>query len=214
MRASIVVITALFSALLVLMLGVSILVNDAYAITTELFCLLLLWIPLLLEIKNVIQFTWPIFLGIALALSLHSLGLVTNWYITIFWWDKLTHLISGVIIASFVATTMLIIDRVSDVVKVPIRWIPFICLISILTLEAFWEILEFSVDQGLGGNMQHGLQDTVNDILVNAFSGLVGGIIMAIYISRSSPGKYLSNLNADKIFKWLKKRYNNPERLR
>ncbi len=214
MRASIVVITALFSALLVLMLGVSILNHDAYAITTELLCLLLLWIPLLLEVKNIIHFPWPIFLGIALALSLHSLGLVTNWYITIFWWDKLTHLISGVIIASFVATTMLIIDRVSDAVKVPIRWIPFICLISILTLEAFWEILEFSVDQGLGGNMQHGLQDTVNDILVNAFSGLVGGIIMAIYISRSSPGKYLSNLNADKIFKWLKKRYNNPERLR
>ena len=48
----------------------------------------LMLVPLALEARKVILLPWPIVLGAALSLLLHGLGLVTEWYYTVFWWDK------------------------------------------------------------------------------------------------------------------------------
>ncbi|MCE5296196.1 MAG: hypothetical protein LLG16_03720 [Euryarchaeota archaeon] len=214
MRPLALTITVIFSTALIGLLIFSLIQGDVYGAATELVCLLLLWVPTILATKDYIQMPWPIVLGIALALFLHSMGLVTDWYNTTFVWDKITHLVSGVILGSLVAIELLFLDRRTESIEIPTIWFVFLITIMILTMEAAWEIVEFTFDHALGTNMQHSLVDTVNDVLTNAISGIVAGLGVVYYLSRSSAEEFLSNLRAEKMIQWFAVRFGRQTRFR
>jgi hypothetical protein len=137
---------------------------------------------------------------------MHNIGLVTNWYAMTYWWDKLTHIISGMVIASLAVIVLLLVPKYFPYNNIPLRWFPFLIFISIVALETFWEVIEFTCDQSLGTHMQYGLSDTVNDIATNAVSGVAAGIVAALYLSRHSTERFLDELKVGRTIDRIKSR--------
>ena len=203
MRRQTMAITVITDAILLAMLLFSISQWRTYWISTLLLSLMLMLIPLFLEAKKVILLPWPIVLGAAISLLLHGLGLITEWYDTVFWWDKVTHMSSGIVLSALVAIEILLLDLHTESIKIPSIWYLLIIPIAILTLEGIWEILEYSIDVLLGTGMQHSLTDTVNDITTNLISGIVGGIGVVMYLRRRSVDEFAASLEADRLNQWF-----------
>jgi hypothetical protein len=209
----IVAITMFFEVLLIAMMAYSIMEMVSYWAFTAFFSVLLMPVPALLAAKDVIKLPWPIVVSIGLALVLHNLGLVTYWYDTSFWWDKLTHLMSGVVIAALVAIELILLDQLTESIYIPPIWYLFLVLIAILTLEAVWEMLEFMVDMLLQLQMQHSLVDTANDVITNLASGLIGGVGVVYYLKRHSADELIANLHAEKLVQWFVVRFGEPDQV-
>ncbi len=192
---------------LAVLLVLSILSGDRYSYSTQLFSILLLAIPAWCLKQNVMVLPWPILLGIGLSLFLHSLGLVTNMYNTTNWWDSITHFVSGITVASLAAIALIMVMMFSEKTKVPTSWIPFLILVSVLAMEGVWEILEFTLDQIIGTAMQHGLEDTMKDIVANTVSGIVAGLGFAFYISRASLHQLVDGLRVEGIVEWSRRTF-------
>ncbi len=196
-------ITVMTEAILLTMLLFSISQWRTYWISTLILSQLLMLLPLALEAKKVILLPWPIVLGAALSLLLHGLGLLTEWYDTVFWWDKVTHMTSGVVLSTLVAIEVLLLDLRTESIRIPSIWYLFIIPIAILTLEGIWEILEYTIDVLLGTGMQHSLTDTVNDVVTNLISGFVGGIGVVLYLRRRSVDEFVASLEAARLERWF-----------
>jgi len=203
-------ITATFSLVLLGMLYTSLMEGDSYAYSTELISLFLLWIPPFLSWRRVVDVPWPIILMIGVTLFLHSLGLVTLWYYSTFWWDKLTHFTTGIVVAAFVTMGLLIIMENSKTIRVQPKWMIFFVFIAVVAVEVFWEIFEFTMDNTVGTDMQHSLEDTANDILTNFINGLLVGVGAAYYLSRHTLENFVKGLNVDRAVAWFRRNLTEP----
>ncbi len=192
---------------LAIMFAISMMSGDSYAYNTELFSILLLAIPAWCIARGVIVLPWPILLGIGLSLVLHSLGLVTDLYNNTDWWDNITHFISGITVASLAAVVLIVVIVSSKKIRVPTPWIPFLIFVSVLAMEGVWEMLEFTMDMIIGTSMQHGLSDTMGDIVANSLSGVVAGLGFAYYISRASLRELVDDLRVERIVEWSRRTF-------
>lgn len=197
------VITGAFMAILAVMFFVSFEKGDSYAYWTTFFCIVLMAVPVLLDRTKKVSLPWPIVLCACTALFLHSLGLTVDLYNTVSWWDKVTHLMSGIVVASLVCLVLLVVLYHSDVIQIPAKWFPFLLLVSVVAFEGAWEIIEFGVDQSMGTVMQHGITDTVDDILTNTVSGLVAGIGAAYYIGKASIHQLVEGMKVEGTVEFL-----------
>lgn len=188
-----------------IMFLISVAAGDRYACSTALLSILLLAIPAGCIVRNVIVLPWPVLVGIGLSLVLHNLGLVTNWYNTTTWWDSITHFLSGITVASLAAVVLIVAIVSSEKIRVPTVWIPFLIFASVLAMEGVWEILEYSLDVIIGTMMQHGLDDTMKDIVANTVSGVVAGLGFAYYISKASLQDLVDNLKVERIVEWSRR---------
>ncbi|KQM12218.1 hypothetical protein AOA80_03515 [Methanomassiliicoccales archaeon RumEn M1] len=192
---------------LAIMMVLSILSGDSYSYSTQLFSILLLAIPAWCLKHNVMVLPWPILLGIGLSLFLHSLGLVTGWYHTTNWWDSITHFVSGITVASLAAIVLIMVIVHSETTRVPVSWTPFLILVSVLAMEGVWEILEFAMDSIVGTGMQHGLEDTMKDIVANTVSGIVAGLGFAYYVSKGSLRELVDGLRVEGLVEWSRRTF-------
>ncbi len=208
-----VAITVFFEVILIAMLVYSIAEGVSYWAFTAFFSVLLMTVPYVLAAKEVIHLPWPLVVSIGLAFTLHSAGLITYWYDTSFWWDKITHLVSGVVIASLAAIELLLLDQRTESIYIPPAWYLFLVPLAILTLEIIWEIVEFFADVLLQVGMQHSLADTVNDIVTNLLSGLIGGLGVMYYLRRHPMDELIANLRAEKLIQWFVVRFGEPDQV-
>lgn len=192
---------------LAVMMTLSLLSGDRYSYSTQLFSILLLAIPAWCLRHDVMVLPWPILTGIGLALFLHSLGLVTNLYNTTNWWDSITHFVSGITVASLAAIALIMVIVFSEKTRVPVTWVPFLIFVSVLSMEGVWEILEFSLDHIIGTGMQHGLEDTMKDIVANSLSGIVAGLGFAYYMSRASLCQLVDGLKVEGLVEWSRRTF-------
>lgn len=204
MKGSILAVTAAFEAVLGVMLVFCIFNKGSYEYWSVFFGMILMAVPLILHRLEKVTLPWSVVLCAGVALFLHALGLTVGFY-GLSWWDKLTHLMSGVAVASLTALVLLVMVHHTDTIKIPPKWFPFLLFVSVLAFEGFWEVLEFSVDMFRGTEMQHGLQDTVNDILTNAVSGVVAGIGAAHFIGKSSIHEIVENMRVEGTVRSLRK---------
>lgn len=203
-------ITGAFSLILLGMLYISLNEADSYAYSTELVSLFLLWIPPFLSWRGVVELPWPIILLIGVSLFLHSLGLVTLWYYSTFWWDKLTHFVTGMVVAALITMALLIIMQHSRTITVPSKWMVFFVFVAVVAFEVFWEIFEFTMDSTVGTNMQHSLEDTANDILTNFITGLIAGVAVAYYLSRCTLDDFVEGLKVERAVAWFRRHLFEP----
>lgn len=178
------------------MLAACLLGKGSYEYWSVFFSMLLMAVPLILDRAGKATLPWTIVMCAGMALFLHSLGLTAGFY-GLFWWDKITHLMSGIAVASLVSMVLLIMMHHTETIKIPPRWFPFLLLVSVLAFEGLWEMLEFSMDAFRGTGMQHGLQDTANDMLTNAISGIVAGAGAAYFIGKSSVREIVERMKVE-----------------
>jgi hypothetical protein len=178
--------------------------KGTYIASTCFWSIVILSIPLILDRHERVTLPWPVVLCAGIALILHAIGLIMEMY-GMFWWDKLTHLVSGIVVASLVSLVLLVILHYSKTIRIPSKWFPFLLIISVLAFEGVWEILEFTVDHTMGTGMQYGFGDTVNDITTNLISGILAGFGASYFIGKSSVDKIVEGMKVEKTVRFLQK---------
>ncbi|WP_242695561.1 hypothetical protein [Halomontanus rarus] len=117
-------------------------------------------------------------LWITAAVFLHTMG-SSGLYNSIDWWDHVTHGLSASLVAAVGYTTVRSIDVHHDDIAIPHRFFFVYILLFVMAFGVLWELFEFGLDvvsarTGLEMPLsQHGLDDTVKDMMFNALGALV-----------------------------------------
>lgn len=147
------------------------------------------WLPAVLERDHGVTLSPGLVLWLTSAVFLHALGTAglpgaeQNIYVTIWWWDHLTHALSSSVVAAAGYTTVVAADRHIDGVDLPPRFVAVFVLLFVLAFGVVWEVIEFGLGEaaGLTGGrpvlIQYGLGDTMLDLVFD----LVGGLVVALW---------------------------------
>lgn len=128
-------------------------------------------------------------LWLTTAVFLHALGTVgvpgsgLSFYQGLWWWDHLTHTLSASVVAAVGYTTVRALDRHSESIQLPPKFVFVFILLFTLAFGVLWEVLEFAIGGvaalvGAGSVLtQYGLDDTMMDLIFDT----VGGVIVALW---------------------------------
>ncbi len=152
-------------------------------VVTGVFSLILALFPYFYTRHADRDFSYLLELWISLALFLHVLGGAGGLYEIFPWfgWDKVTHLVSGTIVAVLVLFFLIYIDRVSNSIHIPFNILLLFVLIFMFSIGVIWELYEFFGDTMFGTDMQSSLHDTVYDMIFNIFGTLITIAIAKIF---------------------------------
>jgi hypothetical protein len=148
------------------------------------------FLPALLERDYKIPMDAGLTLWITAAAFMHTIGVVglpgtdQSLYGTIPLYDNVTHALSSSVVAGVGYATVRALDEHSDGIDLPPRFMFVFILVFVMAFGVCWEILEFSIDivgnatgAGSVGFTQHGLEDTLIDLVFDT----VGGVVVAIW---------------------------------
>lgn len=140
------------------------------------------WVPLFVELVFRIQMPWPLqvgYLAFIAAGSFAGSALHVYWYFPL--WDVLVHFYSGIVLAWL---GLFIVRHAEEQTDAPLpRW--FSLTVVLMTAMAFataWEICEFGSDVIFGTATQHGLSDSMTDLIAGTFGAIVA--IMLFLVAR------------------------------
>ena len=152
--------------------------GEPKAITNGSVSLLITFVPALLERNYRIPLDPWLGLWITLAVFLHTMG-SAGLYTRIGWWDHLTHAMSASLVAGVGYTFARAVDLHSDRIHFPRKFFFVYVLVVVLSFGVIWELFEFGLDiaaDATGISMplaQHGLDDTVRDLMFNSLGALL-----------------------------------------
>ena len=154
--------------------------------------IILSFIPTIL--KNNYKIHLPLILDIliTLALFLHIGGVLLDAYLTIPYYDTLTHFISSFIISFLAFITIYILDEYWDGLTMDKYAIGFIVVILTVAFGVIWEIAEWSSDMLLGTYEQWGYDDTIKDLFVDMIAGITLAIL-GIFLIRHGDFDQITN---------------------
>lgn len=148
------------------------------------------FLPAILERDHKIPMNAGLTLWITAAAFLHAIGIIgipgtsQGLYSAIPFYDHITHGLSASVVAGIGYATVRALDQHSDGIELPERFMFVFILVVVLAFGVLWEIVEFGVDVfttragvEMSGFTQHGLNDTLLDLLFNT----LGGVIVAIW---------------------------------
>lgn len=127
-------------------------------------------------------------LWITMAVFLHTLG-SAGLYGQIRWWDHLTHAMSASLIAGAGYTAARAMDLHVDEINIPAEVAFVYIFVVVLAFGVIWELFEFALDilavvTGLTMPLaQHGLDDTVRDLMFNSIGALVVATVGQVHLS-------------------------------
>lgn len=124
------------------------------------------------------------------------LGNVFDFYIIIPMYDKILHLLSGLIIGLIGYILFLHVSN-SSVENSFKRYMPMLFSIMFsIAAAAIWEVWEFSTDQLFGFTSQNNsLKDTMWDIICGTVMGIFTNIPIYLYHIKSKKIKFIENIN-------------------
>ncbi len=152
---------------LILEAAVSVFYFSWFNLVISVLTLALTYFPIWFEKKYRIDI--PLDFELTIVLFVYAslfLGEVVRFYEYFWWWDTLLHAISAVAFSLIGFIILLVLFQTEKIRSKPI-WIAFFSFCFSVCVAAIWEIMEFSVDQVFGANMQKsGLMDTMWDLIV------------------------------------------------
>jgi hypothetical protein len=105
------------------------------------------------------------------------LGEVQDYYNVFWWWDVLMHGIAALALGFIGVGFLYELDKKTVIKANPLSLV-FFGFCFAVAIGTIWEIIEFTIDQFFGTNMQKsGLMDTMGDLIVT----VVGGFIVAFF---------------------------------
>lgn len=138
-------------------------------------------IPYLISRSIRVTLPWEVNFLIAFSVFLHVAGYSQQLYILLYpYYDKIAHFVTTITVGVLAFVSILLINRFSCT-KLE-RWqIFFYIVIFTMAIGAFWEIYEYLMDTFFGASLtkllQHGLDDTMIDLITD----LIGGVIVAAF---------------------------------
>jgi len=154
------------------------------------------FLPAILERDHEIPMSPAITLWITGAAFLHAIGIIgipgtgIAFYSAIPFYDHITHALSASVVAGVGYATVLALDQHSDGIDLPPRFMFVFILVFVLAFGVLWELVEFGVDVlttrlgiEMSGFTQHGLNDTMLDLVFNTLGGVVLAIWGTVYLT-------------------------------
>jgi len=181
--------TYVMELLLVGILAIGLVTGSTGVIVNTGVGLLVTQLPALLERDYGIALDPALTLWITTAVFLHAVGVIglpwsdVNFYKSIWWWDHLTHALSSSIVAAIGYTTVRALDRHSEDIYVPPRFMFVFILLFVLAFGVAWEVLEFTITlaaEATGNETvltQFGLGDTMLDLVFDT----IGAVVVAVW---------------------------------
>jgi hypothetical protein len=165
-------------------------IRDPSIIFTAFIGFFLTCIPYLIQRRIQVTLPWEVNFLIAFAVFLHVAGYSQHLYSLLYpYYDKFAHFISSITVAVLAFVSILLINRFSCTKLA--RWqIFFYIVIFTMAIGAFWEIYEYLLDTFFGSHLtkllQHGLDDTMIDLIIDLLGGIVVGLFGAWYIQKKT----------------------------
>ena len=121
------------------------------------------------------------------------LGEVHGFYVKYWWWDSLLHTGSGLIVGIFGFLLVYVMNEKEDLqFSLKPSFIALFSFMFALGIGTCWEIMEFTVDQVFGTNMQKsGLVDTMWDLIVDGLGALTISILGYSYLKTAGNESFL-----------------------
>jgi hypothetical protein len=173
---------------LVGLLVYGIVVRDVTTITNAAIALAVTFLPALLERNYRFPIEPELVVWLTAAAFLHTLG-SAGLYDHLGQWDSLTHALSASLVAATGYTVVRAIDLHSDDVYLPSRTMFAFILLFVLAVGVVWELVEFALDLAAqrfefdAVLAQHGIDDTVGDLLFNLAGAVVAATLGATYLT-------------------------------
>ncbi|MFC5367306.1 hypothetical protein [Salinirubrum litoreum] len=131
---------------------------------------------------------WDVHLGtgltlwMTLAVLLHTVGML-GFYVSVSWWDHVTHTLSATVVASVGYATARAVDEYSDAIYLPSRFLFVYILLFTMAFGVLWEVLEFSARfvTDLVGVEAVLIQFSVEDTIVDLIFDFVGAVLVALF---------------------------------
>lgn len=128
-----------------------------------------------LPLSRWFQFSYAVFLFGAIFCG-YALDMYSRWWP----WDSVLHAFSGVVVAWF---GIIVLNEITK------RWAPilprWLYVVGIVmfcaTVALLWEVVEFTSDTWFGTTAQHGVHDTMTDMIYGTVSGLAAGLVYKLY---------------------------------
>jgi hypothetical protein len=148
------------------------------------------FLPAVLERDLDIPMDAGLTLWITGAAFLHTLGVAgipgtgTSLYAGIPYYDHLTHALSASVVTGVGYATVRALDEHSNGIHLPPRYMFAFLVVFVVAFGVIWELIEFSIAVASGalglsstGFTQHGLDDTLLDLVFNT----LGGVAVALW---------------------------------
>lgn len=173
---------------LLALVGYGFVAGQPKAITNGGIALVITVLPAVLERNYDLPLDPWLGLWITTAVFLHTLG-SAGLYGLVYWWDNLTHAMSASLVAAVGYTAARAVDLHSDDIHIPRRFVFVYIFIVVLSFGVIWELFEFGLDiaaEVTGVTMplaQHGLDDTVRDLMFNSLGALLVALFGQVHLT-------------------------------
>jgi hypothetical protein len=121
------------------------------------------------------------------------LGEIQDFYLKFWWWDKVLHISSGLLLGIFGFLLVYVLNENSRIhVYLNIRFVALFAFLFAVATGTIWEIFEFGMDRFFGTNMQKmipgdplsGLTDTMWDLIVDTLGAAAMSLLGWWYMKR------------------------------
>ena len=171
-------------ALIILNVAYSVYIGDWFLAIPGLFAFFLTIVPHIVERRVHITLPWEINFLIALSLYLHVAGHISGFYDTFSpLYDKIAHFISAITIAILGFVLVFLLEQFSEQRCTRFMIVYFIVMFT-MGLGAIWEIYEFVLDMLFGLQLQHGLEDTMWDLIFDLAGALIIASMANFYLGK------------------------------
>lgn len=163
-------------------------VRDVTTITNASIALTVTFLPAFLERNYRLPIEPELIVWLTTAAFLHTLG-SAGLYGYLGQWDSLTHALSASLVAATGYTIVRAIDLHSEEIHLPSKTMFAFILLFVLAVGVVWELVEFAIDlasQRFGFDAvlaQHGVNDTVGDLLFNLVGAVIAATLGATYLT-------------------------------
>ena len=125
------------------------------------------------------------------------LGEIQYAFYTFLWWDIFLHFLSGVLLAIF--AFLLIYPLYMQKPAPAYAYIILVFTVAFaVAAGGIWELIEYSIDQIFGTNMQRsGLPDTMGDIAIDTAGAIIAGIGAYLYVLKKGHSRFFDDIAKD-----------------
>jgi hypothetical protein len=154
------------------------------------------FLPAVLERDLELPMDAGLTLWITTAAFLHTVGVAgipgtgTSLYGGIPYYDHMTHALSASVVTGVGYATVRALDKHSSSIHLPRRFMFVFLVVFVVAFGVIWELVEFSIAVGSEtagltstGFTQHGLDDTLLDLVFNALGGIVVALWGTVYLT-------------------------------
>ena len=180
--------TRVMQLLLAGIVAYGLLAQEPKAVINGAIALAITFVPAIFERDYQITLDPWLGLWITTAVFLHTLG-SAGLYGQISWLDHLTHATSASLVAGVGYTVVRAIDIHHEEIHIPRQFAFVYIIVVVLFFGVIWELFEFGLDltaEATGITMplsQHGLDDTVRDLMFNTAGAILVGLFGQAHLS-------------------------------